>query len=142
MLVGFKRQFAPYVEEGSKTHTIRGAGRFKVGQRLDCYVDPRQKSMRLLGRWPCVNVEQIIIETIQAAGDFNTLRLEISGITLSADEAIAFAFRDGFRPVRACDALVSMKHFWERERKLVDQPGHWWDGEIGHWDFSRPMVKR
>lgn len=53
MLLVFKRQFASFVEEGSKTHTIRGKQKIapKVGDVAHCYVDPRQKSMRLLGRW-------------------------------------------------------------------------------------------
>lgn len=51
MLLGFKRQFAKYVEEGSKTHTVRGFRKIspKVGDICHCYVDPRQKTMRLLG---------------------------------------------------------------------------------------------
>jgi hypothetical protein len=63
MLLGFKRRFAPFVEEGSKTHTIRAKRKIrpKVGEVCHCYVDPRQKSMRLLGRFPCVKVETIDI---------------------------------------------------------------------------------
>ena len=58
MLLGFKRRFAPFVEEGSKTHTIRAKRKIapKVGETCHCYVDPRQKTMRLLGRWTCVKV--------------------------------------------------------------------------------------
>ena len=63
MLLGFKRRFEPFVSEGSKTHTIRAARKNppRVGQMCDCYVDSRQKTMRLLGRWVCTKVESILI---------------------------------------------------------------------------------
>ena len=56
MTVGFLRRFVPFVEDGSKFHTIR-ARAFRVGQRLDLYADSRQKTMRLIRRNPCVQAE-------------------------------------------------------------------------------------
>src|SRR6201992_1971719 len=89
MLLGFKRRFAPMILDGSKRHTIRGKGRnWRPGIICDCYVDPRQKTMRLLGRWPCVRVEKI-----QISDSF----LLVDGRELSTDEKELLAWHDGFR---------------------------------------------
>jgi hypothetical protein len=132
MLLGFKRQFAGFVEEGSKTHTIRSHRKIpiKVGDRLDCYVDPRQKTMRLLGRWPCVKVEPIRIVAIPKRDAAWELSISINGITLDHDEAVAFAWRDGFRPVRECDALIAMGHFWAKMRRQTI-----FEGPLIHWQY-------
>lgn len=94
MLIGFKRRFAPFVEDGSKTHTIRAIRKIppRVGEMCHCYVDPRQKTMRLLGRWPCVKVERI--EIFRDA----TYHIAVDGVELSAPEMDLLAWRDGFRP--------------------------------------------
>ncbi|HXP88854.1 MAG TPA: ASCH domain-containing protein [Bryobacteraceae bacterium] len=97
MLLGFQRRFAPFVQEGSKTHTIRAARKIppRVGETCHCYVDPRRKTMRLLGRWPCVRVQKI---RIAATGDPSVpLKVSIDGSILSPDEAGLLFFRDGFR---------------------------------------------
>jgi hypothetical protein len=64
VLLGFKERFAPFVEEGSKTHTIRAKRKIRprVGEICHCYANPRQKSMRLLGRFECIRVEDLRIE--------------------------------------------------------------------------------
>jgi hypothetical protein len=55
MLLGVKRRFAEFVEDGSTRRTIRGYRKMppKIGEVCHCYVDPRPKTMRLLGRWLC-----------------------------------------------------------------------------------------
>ena len=106
MLLGFQRQFAPYVEEASKTHTVRGVRKIhpRAGETCHCYVDPRQKTMRLLGRFPCVRVQDITLWPRVSVGppDFSELtgvllRVAIDGVELSEPEVEAFFFRDGFR---------------------------------------------
>lgn len=118
MLLGFKRRFALYVWEGSKTHTIRGerANPPKVGETCHCYVDPRQKSMALLGRWECVKVEPITITADQVL---------IEGQRLSSDERNALAWRDGFRDMGRHHAFKSMMHFWEGRLPFHGQVIHW-----------------
>lgn len=95
MLLGFKRRFEPMVMDGSKTHTMRAKRKIRprVGETCHCYVDPRQKSMRVLGRWPCVRVEDVLI---YERGD-GTLNMFVEGVELTLDEKNAFAWRDGFR---------------------------------------------
>lgn len=64
MLLGFKRRFAPHIQDGSKTHTIRAKRKLrpKAGETCHCYTGLRQKGARLLGRWRCVRVQDIIID--------------------------------------------------------------------------------
>lgn len=148
MLLGFKRQFASFVEEGSKTHTVRSVRKIppKVGEICHCYVDPRQKSMRLLGRWPCVRVEPITLD-FQKCGIAYALRITVGDQTLDLDEAIAFAWRDGFRTGSAsfCHSnkfypLDEMARMWIANKRLTDSvDSKPWHGQLIHWDFSKPL---
>lgn len=112
MLLGFKRRFAPFVQDGSKTHTIRAERKRppRVGEMCHCYVDPRQKTMRLLGRFQCVKVEPI---EIYERGD-GAFGVVISGQELSRDEKSALAWRDGFRDAGRHGAFREMMSFWMR----------------------------
>jgi len=133
MLLGFKRRFAPFVLDGSKTHTIRATRKIapKVGEMCHCYVDPRQKTMKLLGRWPCVKVEEIEIEILPPV--FLALAgpvVRINGDALSADECEALAFRDGFRDYRFNSHFEEMLKFWKGRLPFK--------GQIIHWKWSKP----
>lgn len=131
MLLGFKRRFALFVEDGSKTHTIRAIRKItpKVGEMCHCYVDPRQKSMRLLGRFPCVKVDAITITEF-----FNPmipLAISINGQLLSTDETEAFLWRDGFRDQggETYQAIHHAAEFW-KERLAGGKAFH---GHLIHW---------
>jgi hypothetical protein len=127
MLLGFKRRFAPFVCEGSKTHTIRGIRRNvpKAGETCHCYVDPRQKSMKLLGRWPCVRVEEVVI---------TPEHIEVAGIALSRDERNDLAWRDGFREPRGVDEpFDQMLEFWRGRLPFY--------GHLIHWDYTRSVTR-
>ena len=124
MLLGFKRLFAPMVEDGTKTHTIRGARKRapRVGEMCHCYVDPRQKTMRLLGRWKCVKVEDIEIEQLpdiflDQAGPV----VRINGEALSPDECDSLAWRDGFRT----NGFTEMMEFWRERLPFKGYLIHW-----------------
>lgn len=144
MLLGFKRRFAPFVEDGSKTHTIRAIRKIAphVGEMCHCYVDPRQKTMRLLGRWPCVKVEQI--EIFRDA----KYHIIVDFAELSDDEMDLLAWRDGFRPAliycrersfkphhpseadpRGCS--TDMLAYWQELHHLPFQ------GQIIHWKYAK-----
>lgn len=142
MLLGFKRMFSAYVEEGSKTHTIRTRRAIppRVGEMCHCYVDPRQKTMRLLGRFPCVRVQSIRIER---CNQFRPLRIWIDDGELDCDEVEAFLWRDGFRK-----AFLWRDGFREpvpglsqvsTEYPATDRAAHFWrhrlpfEGQIIHW---------
>lgn len=155
MLLGFKRRFAPFVEDGSKTHTIRSERKNapRPGETCHCYVDPRQKTMRLLGRFPCVKVEPI---EIYERGD-GTFGVVIAGEELTPDEKDALAWRDGFRSLRR-GQFMEMAEFWMKVhadgrpvffsrvnhaagepfvrpgRKALEFSGH-----IIHWQYKRAL---
>jgi hypothetical protein len=131
MLLGFKRQFAPFVENGSKTHTIRGRGkrrRFEPGDSCDCYVDPRQRSMRLLGRFPCIAVEDIEIRQTGIAS--RPLIVWIDGDVLSPDEADQLFHRDGFREItgESNGHMIQAAEFWGGAKFPFF-------GDLIHWEF-------
>jgi len=129
MLLGFRRRFAPFVEDGSKTHTIRGLSRSpKIGETLHCYVDPRQKTMRLLGRWPCVKVDEIFIDSRRLSADATKIDIRINGIPLSWDEKNSLAWSDGFRDTAALGrdfALVRMMQYWKGRLPFVGNLIYW-----------------
>ncbi len=135
MLLGFKRRFAPFVEDGSKTHTIRAIRKNppRVGEMCHCYVDPRQKTMRLLGRWPCVCVEEIEIRFVPKKMAYG-LQIAIDGQVLSQSEADALAWRDGFRNVEPRSSLEQMAAFWQRAHALT-QGSAPFRGHVIHWQW-------
>lgn len=133
MLLGFKRRFAPFVEEGSKTHTIRDRGKrrsFIAGKDVcDCYVDPRRETMRLLGRWPCTRVQEVRIFEHKSAT--NGVSVFVCGVGLDHDEKNSLAWRDGFRSNGRDGAFVEMLSFWKGRLPFV--------GDMIHWDYLRPV---
>lgn len=116
MLLGFKRRFAPLIEAGRKTHTIRGKRKRppRVGEICHCYVDLRQKTMRLLGRWPCVKVEHIEISRDH--------EVAIDGVWLTVKEREALARRDEF------GSFAEMIEFWKGRLPFT--------GDVIHWQWS------
>ena len=130
MLLGFKRRFAPFVENGTKTHTIRAIRkrRPRVGEVCHCYVDPRQKSMRLLGRFPCVKVERISIYESESAISSYGVSVNIDGVSLDATEKDALAHRDGFRS----GGFKEMLQFWKGRLPF--------EGEVIHWRYTKLIV--
>ncbi len=103
----------------------------KPGDRLDLYVNVRQKNMRLLRRVQCSKVDPITIRLAPA-----DMVITICGEQLSLDEARAFAWRDGFRPrgtslAQPGDALDHMQTFWIiRNGLIAERP---WRGVVIHW---------
>ncbi len=154
MLLGFQDRFHPMLLDGSKRHTIRAPRKIspKVGEVCHCYGKVRQKGMHLLGRWPCVRVEDIriwrddgaahlrpgaspqiknLIVTREAEEFPYNLQVEIDGERLSRDERESLARRDGFEDFEA------MVMFWRKEHgkgKRID-----FHGDVIHWDFDHPV---
>lgn len=145
MVLGFKRQFAQFVREGSKTHTIRDDknDRWKVGCIVDAFVDPRQKTMeRLIPRAICVRVESIEIRIIRH-GPIQDYRIQdyrdnyeitIDGVSLTNDEKDLLAYRDGFRLPDNKSHLGEMMRFWDGRLPFK--------GKLIHWAPLPPTVER
>lgn len=138
MLLAFSKRFEQYVSEGSKTHTIRSFRKqaVKVGEICHCYGDSRQKTMHLIGRWPCVKVEVVNIkfrdEERDKERDMSTYNARnygiwIDGDELSLDECNALAWRDGFRDAGTKDAFDAMVSWWMNGHGLP------FTGQIIHW---------
>ena len=86
----FQERFAPLVESGEKTHTIRKPRKrkTKVGELLKLYTGMRTRLCRLLRSAPCKKVVPILIEHDS---------VELEGQTLVGDELDLFAQSDGFK---------------------------------------------
>lgn len=134
MLLNFKPQFVPFVEDGSKTHSIRALRKDgkvpRAGETCHCYTGLRRKGARLLGRWPCVKVGDFIVFK-----DGLRRRVFIDEVELTFDEKNALAWRDGFRPEQGQGfAFAAMSIFWDKTHRLP------FDGKIIHWDFAAPRT--
>lgn len=133
MLLGFKKRFIPFVEEGSKTHTIRAKlkrGSRQAGEICHCYTGLRQKGARLLGRWKCLKVEPILI----FEGRDHAVSVIIGDVELSADEKNALAWRDGFRGRGKEQAFSEMVDYWA---SLHPQAGPLeFQGDLIHWQYE------
>lgn len=116
MLLNFKKQFVPFILDGSKTHTIRAcrASDPKVGETLHCYTGLRQKGAQLLGRWPCVKVEEIRINV-----DRGSMSVRVDGVDLDAGERELLAQRDGFK------SLAEMMLYWVDALPFSGLVIHW-----------------
>jgi hypothetical protein len=136
MLLGFKRQFVPYIREGSKRHTIRDrrSRRPKAGEICHNYCGLRQKGAELLGRWPCVKVQEIRVALRYSHP--SPLVVEIDGVQLSPDEVEALFFADGFRSRsgHSFPATSEAAAFWKGKLAKAD-----FVGDLIHWDFANPV---
>lgn len=108
-LLGFKKKFAPLVENGAKHQTIRAKRRSgrnpQVGDRLYLYTGLRTKQARKLGEVICKSVEEITIDY---------LGINVAGEWLSISERDAIAQADGFT------CFQDMKEFFDKEHGLKD----------------------
>lgn len=144
MLLGFQTRFVPMILAHTKRHTIRAKRKIapRVGEICHCYTGlrqrgpiiqkfasgqvVRQKMTRLLGRWPCVNVQEI-----QIKGSFHAYAGFIGGVlierqVLSQDECEALARSDGF------ETFTEMMEFWRGRLPFR--------GDIIHWDPTKPAA--
>jgi len=137
---GFKKYFAPQIEDLSKTHTIRGHRRrhAHAGEPVQLFTGLRTRHCRKIIADPvCIAVLPIVImssDLIEAGIAY----IEIDGRPLHRDEIEPFAISDGFDPSRlrglAPVALIgstareTMGRFWRTEN-----PGSRFEGVIIKW---------
>jgi hypothetical protein len=137
-LYNFKPQFVPFILDGSKTHTIRAERkhvdvpgnimhlytglrrRGPIIQKLASGEVVRQKMARLLGRFPCVKVERIVIDVHRThpGGNWKP-QIWIDGTRLSPDEREQLARRDGFQ------SFTEMMKFWDGRLPFQGHIMHW-----------------
>jgi hypothetical protein len=126
-LYNFQKRFVPFILSGEKTHTIRAkrANPDEPGDICHCYTGLRQKGAQLLGRWPCVKVEEIRICEVQHAthaGVVPHFTVEIGGVYLDRSDRESLARRDGFKD------FAEMVKFWKEPVNRLPFEGH-----IIHW---------
>lgn len=163
MILGFKKQFVPYVLDGSKRHTIRAGERWKVGMRADLFEESRRRKvydangvqvsgMRLLFRDQVSKVEPIRISCSSSLTGLVPLHertsIVIGDEVLSLDELDAFAWRDGFRrpdllpqgAPQAWGCFFEMVCFWETTHGFGSKMLSF-DGQLVHWGYTQRFQK-
>lgn len=150
----FQQRFVPFVEEGSKTHTIRARrkkGYAKKGDRLYLYFGMRTKYCRKIREEICTNVRTIII----TATDIYLINSRLSdkdaqieedhlskhgkpfqGIRLDETLRNTLAWHDGFRPEESAleqpgEAFTLMIHFWRQTHDVTANP---FIGDLIEWN--------
>lgn len=97
MLLGFQARFAPLVESGEKTQTIRALrkdGRVpRIGERLYLYTGLRTKYVQKLGEGEVTEVHHLHLARADCTGE----RSHLDGQHLFRHEVEAIARADGFR---------------------------------------------
>lgn len=146
MKLGFKRRFAPFIWNGTKTHTIRLKGNApgrRVGATCHNYVDDRQPTMALLGRWLCTRIEDIVIQPpFPGSVDVN---ISIADVQLADSELDAFCWRDGFRPRGSTEqkpygSYREFVNYWTAEAKKDKKRAYPFLGELIHWHFNPTLI--
>ncbi|MDP2645459.1 MAG: hypothetical protein Q8P24_11000 [Desulfobacterales bacterium] len=116
-LLGFKKQFAPMVEAGTKRQTIRAKRRDgrnpHPGDTLYLYTGLRTKQSRKIGEVICISVEEIVITN---AG------INLSGVWLNNQQMMSIVRADGFT------SWVDFRAFFEKTHHFMaigDIDGFW-----------------
>lgn len=138
---GFKKFFSPQIEDGQKTHTIRGHRRrhAHAGEPVQLFEAMRTRHCRKIIADPiCIAVVPIVIMSSDLI-DAGIAYIEIAGTPLHRDEIEAFAVSDGFDPARlvglapksliGATARETMGRFWRSEN-----PCSRFEGVIIRWE--------
>ncbi|MCF1485062.1 ASCH domain-containing protein [Agrobacterium vitis] len=121
---GFKKFFAAQIEDGTKTHTIRGHRRrhAHIGEPVQLFQGLRTQHCRKIIDDPiCIAVLPIVIMSSDLI-DAGIAYIAINGQPLHRDEIEPFAASDGFDPIRlkgiapakliGATARETMGRFW------------------------------
>lgn len=130
----FKQQFAPFVRDGTKSHTIRTKRKNpdRPGSTFYGFMGMRTRNCMKLIEAPVVKLEDIKIYRAQ---------VWITGEELTLTEKDLLAWRDGFRHpwnldgssgimCRGCFEL--MLEFWVKTHGDNN-----FSGDVIHWDYAR-----
>lgn len=133
----FQQEFCPYVEEGSKLHTVRNlrigrSGHAQPGETVYLYYAQRTKYCRKLAEGICTKTEDITITAQQ---------IFINRSALSPSDMNAFAWRDGFRPAGSSQqhpgaSWAMMRDFWLQFHPEVHNIDGW-KGIVIHWTLKK-----
>lgn len=122
-LYNFQPRFVLPIRSGTKRHTIRATRKYpdRVGDILHLYTGLRTKRTELLGRFPCVRVEDIEILSGCNCVDQCPFpaRVKVNGQELNGDEREKLARLDGFKN------FAEMAAFWKGRVPFSGQIIHW-----------------
>lgn len=158
-LYNFKKSFCPYVQDGSKTNTIRDRRKYMPmkGDILKLYYGLRSASTTLLRVEYCHDVKSIALtnkkvivyqmvlplEILEAAKQYpdNYRELPIDYILEDPFDLDLFAWQDGFRPegstfINPAGSHELMKRFWSFTHDLKENKNPVWAGDIIYWKDS------
>ena len=123
MILGFKNQFVPAVQAGTKPHTLRTGTRWRVGMTIQFYQHVRQRNMAKFRPDAVVQVVQHV--TIQPStvrlGPAGQPCLIVDGRCLTPLECQELSRRDGFQD------------FAELLQFFKDTHGLPWEGQLVGW---------
>jgi len=134
-LYNFQKRFAPFVLDGSKTHTIRAKRKHadKPGNPFHGYTGLRTKNAELLIRSTVVKVEDILIRKTASLFQeaVELFEIAIDGVGLEPDEKNALAWSDGFRSSGKSGAFAEMMEFWDGQLPFRGDLIHWTPINLG-----------
>jgi hypothetical protein len=114
MILGFKQDFVPKIQAGTKIHTIRSGSRWRAGQTIHFFQNVRQPGMHKFHHDDSVkSTQQVSISILR--------HLFVDGRQLTGSELELFAVRDGFS---TSGALLT---WFEKQHGLP------FAGQLIHW---------
>jgi len=138
MLLGFKKQFAPKILDGSKKFTIRNPRKRepKIGEQLHMYTGLRTKHTEKITSEHSLKGIQLVDIFIENKHTEDNIRLNYSievrlGITvdgrpLREEEYLPFCIADGF------ETVSDFQRYWLSEKSVLTQ--HFQEGQ------KRPLM--
>jgi hypothetical protein len=127
--LNFKAPFAPAVQSGKKTHTIRNPRKnpIKVGDRLYLYTGMRTKNCKKLGEAICTKLQRIRL-SISNSGILEVL---IDGQQLTDFGIKDLAIADGFQCVEDFQYFFFKKKLYPQRKNM----------DIIHWEIDPDICK-
>ncbi|KAB2918712.1 MAG: hypothetical protein F9K23_00830 [Bacteroidetes bacterium] len=99
MILGFKKQFVPKIEAGSKIHTLRDdpADRWKQGNKIHMVTGMRTPNQHTFNdKHNCKSTQRVVMKTDTTTSNIDYLVLYVDGNRLWDIAGMAFAKNDGF----------------------------------------------
>lgn len=127
MLLGFKKQFAPKILDGSKKFTIRNRRKIepKIGETLHMYTGLRTSHTEKITSAHKLTGIQLVDIKASFSGDNYLLHIKVDGRPLDKIECEDFAVADGFENAFKfveywADAMgEATEHFEQGKRKAI-----------------------
>jgi len=121
MLLGFKKQFVPKIENGSKIFTLRDKPKRmpRVGETLHMYTGLRTKHCQFITKEHTLKSMQVVrLRIIRISGDAGfSVTIAVDGRQISTKEFYDFAKHDGFK------STTEFSEYWlydTKKKKKLD----------------------